>query len=52
MKDRKLRLETAIIVGLAKRLAKRLRAQDPLAMRVKLTPLDVAGAVIAALRFF
>ena len=52
VKDRKLRLETAIIVGLAKRLAKRLRAQDPLAMRVKLTPLDVAGAVIAALRFF
>jgi len=52
VKDRKLRLETALIVGLAKRLAKRLRVQDPLAMRVKLTPFDVAGAVIGALRFF
>jgi farnesyl-diphosphate farnesyltransferase len=49
-KDRRLRLETAVIVRLAKRLATRLGRQDPLAMRVKLTKRDVATSVLLALR--
>jgi farnesyl-diphosphate farnesyltransferase len=49
--SRRLRLETAVIVGLARRLAARLRHGDPIATRVKLTQTDVAGAVIASLRF-
>jgi squalene synthase HpnC len=48
---RRLRLETAVIVGLANRLAARLRRGDPLATRVKLTKGDAAGSVLAALRF-
>lgn len=52
VKDRMLRLETAIIVGLARRLARLLRNGDPLATRVKLTKFDVAGAALGALRFF
>jgi farnesyl-diphosphate farnesyltransferase len=47
---RGMRLESAVIVGLARRLALRLRRQDPLAQRVKLSRLDVAGAMLAALR--
>ncbi len=50
VRDRRLRLETAIIVGLARRLTARLRRQDPVAGRVKLTRLDVAVSVIWALR--
>jgi farnesyl-diphosphate farnesyltransferase len=50
-RDRRLRLETAVIVGLARRLARRLRAADPVAARVKLTRTDAIGAVLAALRF-
>jgi hypothetical protein len=50
-KSRRLRLETAVIVGLAKRLAKRLRHGDPLATRVKLRKLDAAASMITALRF-
>jgi hypothetical protein len=46
-----LRLETAVIVGLARRLAARLRRGDPIATRVKLRKTDVAGAVLASLRF-
>ena len=49
--DRRLRLETAVIAGLARRLARRLRREDPLAGRVKLHRTDVAGALAAALRF-
>lgn len=48
--SRRLRLETAVIVGLARRLARRLRA-DPIAGRVRLTKADAAGSVLAALRF-
>jgi farnesyl-diphosphate farnesyltransferase len=48
--DRRLRLETAVIVGLAKRLANRLQWQDPLAMRVKLTRVDFATSLLVALR--
>ncbi len=48
--DRRMRLEAAVIVGLAHRLARRLRRQDPLAARVKLSRLDVVTSVLAALR--
>jgi farnesyl-diphosphate farnesyltransferase len=50
-RDRRLRLETAVIVGLANRLAARLRRGDPLATRVKLTKPDAAASVLTALRF-
>jgi len=50
-RNRRLRLETAVIHGLACRLAVRLRRQDPVAGRVKLTRPDIAGAIIGALRF-
>ena len=49
VKDRRLRMETAIIVGLARRLTERLRTGDPLATRVKLGKTDVIGAVLASL---
>ncbi|MCL2428025.1 MAG: squalene synthase HpnC, partial [Alphaproteobacteria bacterium] len=49
--DRRLRLETAVILSLARRLAARLRQGDPLAGRVRLTRSDTARAVLAALRF-
>ena len=49
--DRRLRIETGVIVGLARRLTARLRAGDPVAARVKLKPLDVASSVLGALRF-
>jgi hydroxysqualene synthase len=51
VKDRMLRLETAVIVGLARRLAGHLRTGDPLATRVKLTKIDAARAAFGALRF-
>ena len=51
VRDRRLRLETAVIVGLARRLARRLRRADPVAGRVKLTRADAALSVAAALRF-
>jgi farnesyl-diphosphate farnesyltransferase len=47
---RGMRLESAVIAGLARRLASRLRRHDPLSQRVKLGKLDVAGAMLAALR--
>ncbi len=50
-RSRRLRLETAVIVGLAHRLARRLRRGDPLARRVKLTKWDVAACGLAALRY-
>ncbi len=50
-RGRRLRLETAVIVGLSRRLSRRLRRSDPLARRVKLTRGDVAASVLAALRF-
>ena len=49
VRDRRLRVETAVISGLARRLAARLRREDPLAMRVKLHRGDVVGSVLAAL---
>lgn len=50
-RDRRLRLETAVIVGLAKRLAIRLERRDPLAERVKLTKRNFATSVLVALRY-
>ncbi len=47
--SRRLRLETAVIVGLAHRLARRLRRGDPVARRVRLTKGDAAASVIAAM---
>ncbi len=47
--DRFLRTETAVIAGLAQRLARRLRRGDPLARRVKLRGTDVAASVLLAL---
>jgi hydroxysqualene synthase len=51
VRDRRLRVETAVIVGLARRLARRLRHHDPVAGRVALTKADAGGSVLAALRF-
>ena len=51
VRDRRLRLETAVIVGLSRRLARRLRVGDPVATRVKLTKTDVAASAGAALRW-
>ena len=51
VRDRRLRLECAVILGLARRLARRLRAADPVAGRVKLLRHDVAGSVVGALRW-
>ncbi len=50
-RDRRLRLETAVIVGLSRRLAARLRRGDPVAGRVKLTKSDAAFSLLAALRY-
>ncbi|MCW8307334.1 squalene synthase HpnC [Acidiphilium sp. PA] len=44
-----LRVETAVILTLARRLHARLCRQDPLAMRVKLRPADAAAALLAGL---
>lgn len=51
VRDRRLRLECAVILGLSRRLARRLRAADPVAGRVKLLKQDVAGSMVAALRY-
>ncbi|MEM6624031.1 MAG: squalene synthase HpnC [Pseudomonadota bacterium] len=48
--SRRLHAETALITRLATRLAQRLRAEDPLAGRVKLSKLDFARAALSGLR--
>jgi len=50
-RDRRLRLEVAVILGLSRRLAQRLRHGDPVATRVKLQKTDIAGSLLAALRW-
>jgi hydroxysqualene synthase len=50
-RDRRLRLETAVIVELAHHLTRRLRREDPLAVRVKLHKSDVLSSLLRALRF-
>jgi farnesyl-diphosphate farnesyltransferase len=47
----RLRVETAVIVGLARRLAGRLRQGDPLAHRVRLTKGDAVASVLGASRW-
>jgi squalene synthase HpnC len=49
--SRRLRLETGVIVGLAHRLARRLRRGDPLARRVRLTKGDSLASVVGAVRW-
>jgi farnesyl-diphosphate farnesyltransferase len=44
-----LRAESAVIVNLAGRLLSRLDRQDPLARRVKLGPVAIAGAAVAGI---
>ena len=51
VKARRLRIETAIICALARRLTEHLKGGDPLAMRVKLRKPDFAAATLAGLRF-
>jgi hydroxysqualene synthase len=50
VRDRRLRLECAVITSLGRRLTTRLSRQDPIATRVKLTRTDAALSVISALR--
>ncbi len=52
VKARRLAVETAIIVSLARRLTRRLERGDPLAMRVKLRPTDFLAATLTALPRF
>ncbi|GCE80756.1 phytoene synthase [Komagataeibacter oboediens] len=50
IRDRRMRMEAAVIVGLSRRLAQRLRVEDPIARRVKLSRMDVARALAGAMR--
>jgi hydroxysqualene synthase len=50
-RSRRLRLETAVIVGLSRRLAARLGREDPIAARVALRRTAIAASALAALRF-
>ncbi|QHC35110.1 squalene synthase HpnC [Komagataeibacter xylinus] len=50
IRDRRMRMEAAVIVGLSKRLAVRLRGEDPVAGRVKLSRGDVLAALAGAVR--
>jgi farnesyl-diphosphate farnesyltransferase len=49
VRDRRLRIETAVITHLARRLGARLRGRDPIAGRVKLTKTDAIRALLGAL---
>ena len=51
VRDRRLRLETSVIVSLAHRLTRRLRAGDPVGTRVKLTRTDAVFSIAASLRY-
>ncbi len=51
VRNRRLRLETAVIHGLASRLAKRLLRNDPIAGRVKLSKSDVIFSSLSSLQF-
>jgi hydroxysqualene synthase len=51
VRHRGLRLETGVIHGLAKRLARRLAQGDPLAQRVKLRKADALFSVLASLSY-
>ena len=49
-KSRRLRLETAVIVGLSRGLSARLLREDPIGGRVALWRTDIAASLLAALR--
>jgi len=49
VRSRRLRMETAVIAALARRLTVRLQKNDPLAIRVKLTKVDFLLAGLTAL---
>ena len=51
VKNRRMRVEAAIITALAHRLAAKLRHGDPLASRVKLGKFDVLAATLSGLRY-
>jgi squalene synthase HpnC len=51
VRDRRLRVETGTIVALSRRLARRLRRQDPVAGRVKLSRGDAVASVVRALGY-
>lgn len=51
VKDRRMRLEAAVIVALCRRLTERLHQQDPIAERVALTRLDGLRALGWAMRY-
>ena len=51
VRDRRLRVETGTIVALSRRLAARLRREDPIAGRVKLSRADAGLSVAGALRY-
>jgi hydroxysqualene synthase len=48
VRNRRLKLETAVILGLAMRLTQRLGNNDPLAGRVKLKKIDVTLSVVGS----
>jgi farnesyl-diphosphate farnesyltransferase len=48
VRNRRLRMETALILGLARRLARRLAGADPLASRVKLKRRDAVLSLLSA----
>jgi farnesyl-diphosphate farnesyltransferase len=51
VRNRRLRLETAMIHGLSHRLAKRLSRNDPIARRVKLAKTDAIMSALASVQF-
>ncbi len=51
VRDKRLKVETATILALAKRLARRLRKGDPLATRVKLSKSDFAFSLLGSLKW-
>jgi hypothetical protein len=51
VRDRRLRLETAVIQNLAKRLANRLWRRDPIENRVKLSKADFISSALLSLQF-
>ena len=51
VRDRRLRLETGVIVNLSHRLARRLHHGDPLVRRVSLTKTDALVSILSALRY-
>ena len=51
VRDRRLRVETSVILGLARRLARRLASNDPLKRRVKLRKSDAIFSIVASLQW-